>query len=243
MRDRELGRKPSETIGRLAKYFLYIGLSKRETEKRIGEFMLECDPGIVLLEWEDVIARSIRNAKKYPLLVLDSIPITKPEMEKIDALAGRQLRRLAFVLLCIAKYRCASTGERNMWVNSPDNEIMKMANVNTSISRQCMLFAKLRELGMIRFSRRVDNTSVEVLFAEDGETVLSVKDFRNLGYQYLMFHGEDYFVCSECGITERGNSSPNGGRKKKYCKACAVKIHTKQTVDSVMRERKKPQSA
>lgn len=184
-----------------------------------------------------MIARSIKNAKKYPLLVVDSIPITQPEMQKIDSLNGRQLRRLAFTLLCIAKYRCISSGEKNMWVNSKDNEIMKMANINTSIARQCMLFSKLRELGMIRFSRKVDNTSVEVLFAEDGDPAMLVRDYRNLGYQYLMYHGEDYYVCSECGITEKIKISPKGGRRKKYCKSCAAKIYTKQSVDSVMRKR------
>lgn len=194
-----------------------------------------------MLDWEEIIGRSIRLAKKRPLLVLDSIFITQPEMKRIDALDGRQLRRLAFTLLCIAKYRCAVVGERNMWVSTPDNEIMKMANVHTSIARQCALFAQLRDLGMIRFSRKVDNTSVEVLFAEDGETAMRVSDFRNLGYQYLMYHGEDYFVCSECGITERGKPSSSRGPKKKYCASCAAKIHTQQKVNSVMRKRKGPE--
>lgn len=199
--------------------------------------MTECDPRIVLLDWEGAIDRSIRAAKKYPLIILDSIVITRPEMETIESLSERQLQRLAFTLLCIAKFRRASSETQSMWVNCPDSEIMKMANINTSISRQCTMYAKLRELGMVRFSKRVDNTNVEVLFAQDGEPALFISDFRNLGYQYMMYHGENYFVCAECGITERNRPSNSSGRKKKYCKACAEKIMMKQTVNSVMRRR------
>lgn len=189
-----------------------------------------------MLEWENMIDRAIKLTKRYPLLIIDAIPITVPEMEKIDSIQGRQLRRLAFTLLCIAKFKNASSTEENMWVNTPDNEIMKMANINTSISRQCMLFSELRDMGMIRFSKCVDNTSVEVLFQEPGDIAMQVSDFRNLGYQYLKYHGEQYFVCSECGLTEKDNSSVRG-RKKKYCKSCAAKIHMRQKVNSVMKKR------
>ena len=201
------------------------------------QYMMESEPGIVMVDWDLVIDRIMKNAKKSKLIVLDHIDITKPEMECIEALRGRQLQRLAFTLLCIAKYRNAISDAPNMWVNTPDKDIMKMANINTSIKRQCSMFAALRDAGMIRFSSKVDNTSVEVLFACDGETALEVRDYRNLGYQYLMYHGEDYFVCEECGITEKCVSSQSRGRKKKYCQSCAARIHIRQTVNSVMRRR------
>lgn len=236
--EHDLGRKPSETIWRLAKYFLYIGLSKRETEKRIKQYMCECEPGIILIDWDAAIDRAIKSAKKNKLIILDHITITKTEMDKIDALRGRQMQRLAFTLLCVAKYRNAISDSPNMWVNTPDKDIMKMANINTSIKRQCAMFAELHDAGLIRFSKKVDNTSVEVLFSDDGDPALDIRDFRNLGYQYLMYHGEDYFVCEECGITEK-LATPQGsrGRRKKYCPSCAAKIHMKQMVDSVMRRR------
>lgn len=199
--------------------------------------MMECEPGIVMIDWDAAIERIMKNAKKNKLIILDHITVTKPEMERIDALSGRQLRRLAFTLLCVAKYRNATSDEPNMWVNTPDKDIMKMANINTSIKRQCAMFATLRDAGMIRFSNRVDNTSVEVLFAEDGDEALAVRDYRNLGYQYLMYHGEDYFVCEECGITEKCTATNHGGRKRKYCPSCAARIRMKQSIDSVMRGR------
>lgn len=200
--------------------------------------MAECDPGIILIDWDAAIERAIKSAKKNELIILDHITITKAEMDKIDSLSGRQLKRLAFTLLCVAKFYREISESQGMWVNTPDKEIMKMANINTSIKRQCAMFAELRDAGLIRFSNRVDNTSVEVLFAEDGEGVMEIHDYRNLGYQYLMFHGEDYFVCEECGITERAAAKTNNrGRRKKYCPNCAARVRMKQNVDSVMRGR------
>lgn len=140
--------------------------------------------------------------------------------------------------MCIAKYRSAASGKNITWVNTPSDEIMKMANVHTSIKRQSAMFSQLRDAGMIRFSNRVDNLNVEVLFAEPGDTALVIKDFRNLGYQYMMYHGEPYYVCEECGITERYTTPVNTkGRRNKYCRNCAAKIQMKQNVDSVMRGR------
>ena len=123
------------------------------------------------------------------------------------------------------------------WVNNKDNEIMAMANINTSIKRQGMMYRTLRECGMVQFSKKVDNTNVRVCFAEDGDVVMHVTDFRNLGYQYLKYHGEPYFECENCGITSKIND-PIKGNKIKYCSNCAIEIHTQQMVNSVMKRRK-----
>ena len=113
---------------------------------------------------------------------------------------------------------------------------MALANINTSIKRQGLMYWTLREAGMVQFSKKVDNTNVKVCFVEDGETILHITDFRNLGYQYLMYHGEPYFECANCGITTK-ISNPDNKRRQKYCNECAAKIHLQQRVASVMRHR------
>ena len=60
-----------------------------------------------------------------------------------------------------------------------------MANIKTSIKRQSLMFAELRNAGFIRFSKKIDNLNVQVLFMTPGETAIHIQDFRNLGYQYL----------------------------------------------------------
>lgn len=236
LKDKALGKKPYETLSRVAKYYTYKNYARKEVRRLLDEFLLQCEPTASLVTWSDTLDNAAKYAAKYPLIMIEEITITKPEMEKIDALPGKQLRRLAFSLLCIAKYLYAVSPNTSYWVGTPDNEIMKMANINTSIKRQSSMFGQLKDAGMIRFSKQIDNLSVQVLFAEEGETAVRITDFRNLGYQYMKYHGEPYFECAHCGLTDKIKSSTQR-RPQKYCAQCAVEIRTRQNVNSVMRLR------
>jgi len=231
-----LGKKPTETLGRIAKYYMYNGNTKAESREMLDAFLLSCEPNTSVTGWSDTLDRIVKNAEKYPLIVIDSVPVTKKEMECIQKVPGMQLQRLAFTLLCVAKYKKMTSEKNDYWVNTPDRDIMKMANIKTSVKRQSIMFGQLKDLGLIRFSKKVDNTSVQVLFAQDGETAIEVSDFRNLGYQYMNYFGGQYFICECCGIMDKYNDDDRG-RRRKYCESCSVKIRIKQSVDSVMRKR------
>lgn len=230
-----LGKKPFETLTRVAKYYLDNGYSKKDTRKMIEQFLLYCEPTASIPKWNDTLELALNKALKYDAIQIDSIDIYAEEMAKINSLEGKQIRRLAFTLLCLSKYWNIVNPNCDSWVNNKDSEIMRMANINTSIKRQSLMYHTLNELNMIQFSKRIDNTNIKVCFAENGETVMSITDFRNLGYQYLKYHGEPYFECVNCGLVVRQNT--NTGRKLKYCKDCATEIHTQQMVNSVMRQR------
>lgn len=236
LKDKALGKKPYETLSRVAKYYTYKNYTRKEVRRLLDEFLLQCEPTASLVTWSDTLDNAAKYAAKYPLIMIEEIIVTKPEMEKIDALPGKQLRRLAFSLLCIAKYLYAVSPNTSYWVGTPDNEIMKMANINTSIKRQSSMFGQLKDAGMIRFSKQIDNLSVQVLFVEDGETAVRITDFRNLGYQYMKYHGEPYFECANCGLTEKIRN-PSMGRPQKYCLQCAAEIQTIQKVNYVMRRK------
>lgn len=236
LKDKALGKKPYETLSRVAKYYTYKNYTRKEVRRLLDEFLLQCEPTASLVTWSDTLDNAAKYAAKYPLIMIEEITITKPEMEKVDALPGKQLRRLAFSLLCIAKYLYAVSPNTSYWVGTPDNEIMKMANINTSIKRQSSMFGQLKDAGMIRFSKQIDNLSVQVLFVEEGETAVRITDFRNLGYQYMKYHGEPYFECAHCGLTDKIKSATQR-RPQKYCAQCAVEIRTRQNVNSVMRLR------
>lgn len=233
----DLGKKPIETLTRVAKYYLENGYSKREIRKLLDTFMLQCDPMASLVHWSDALDKIAKSADKFPLIRLDGVDISDKELERIEMLGGKQIKRLAFTLLCVAKYWDAVSEQNNHWANSPDKEVMQMANINTSIKRQSAMFADLRSAGLIRFSKKIDNLNVQVLFIEPGKTAIHIQDFRNLGYQYLRHYGGPYFECVNCGITVK-SQDPTRGRRQKYCPSCAVELHTKQKVESVMRHRR-----
>lgn len=240
IQSRSLGNKPSETLTRVARYYIdnYDGADKKTIRDKLDVFLLQCDSTASIPKWSKMLDFATDWAFKHEAINIESITITKPEMDKIDSLSGKQIRRLAFVLLCLSKYWNMVNEQNDYWVNSKDNEIMSFANINTSIRRQCAMYATLKELGLIQFSKKVDNTNVRVCFATDGDTAMTITDLRNLGYQYLKYRGEPYFECVNCGITTK-YSNPVKGRSQKYCEACARDMYLKQTVNSVMRQRNK----
>ena len=236
IKNKSLGKKPSETFRRVARYYLDKGYNKRDVRNLLDIFLMRCDSSLSLAKWSDAMDHAVSRAQKYKAINIDGVDITKPEMEIIDSLEGKQIKRLAFTLLCLSKYWMSVIPDGDYWVNNRDNEIMATANINTSIKRQSMMYWTLHELGLIQFSRKVDSTNVRVCFAKNGDIAMRVTDFRNLGYQYLRFHGEPYFECESCGLTTK-ISAPNKGCKQRYCRDCAVAIHTKQMVNSVMKRR------
>lgn len=233
IREKMLGKKPYETILRVSKYYVHKGLSKKDARSKVEAFILSCDPSFPIHKWSDPLDGIIKTAFKKPIVILDGISVSKDEMDRIEKIEGKQARRLAFTLLCIAKYNVAVDPNTNYWVSTPDNEILRMANISTSVPRQCALFRQLRDNGFIQFSKQIDNLSVRVLFANDGEPAITITDFRNIGYQYMRYYGEPYFVCAHCGITSKRNN-PGVGRKQKYCNCCATEIRVKNKVNSVM---------
>jgi len=232
--NRQLGRKPTETLSRVARYYHQVeGYKKREVRDKLDDYLLQCDPGASLVKWSDRLDGLARSVDKYPLIDIVGVEITEDELRVIESLPGRQPRRLAFVLLCMAKYWCLANPKSNGWINTPDKEIMKMANINTSIRRQSLILHDMREAGIIRFSKKVDSLSIQVLFmTPDSQTVLHISDFRNLGNQYLQYCGESYLQCAQCGLTIKKQNN-----KHRYCSDCAAEMYVKKSVESVMRRR------
>lgn len=241
--DRELGKKPYETMCRVARYYIDQGYSKKDARSMLDKFLIQCDPYASLYKWEDTLDRAMNRALKYDSVNIDKIQISKNEIDIISSIKGKQIQRLAFTLLCIAKYWMIIRPYGDWWINEQDSEIMKMANINTSIKRQSMMFNSLYELGLIRFSRKIDGNSMRVCFADDtGTTAITVSDFRNLGYQYMKYTGEPFFECSNCGITVK-YKDPVKGKKQKYCPQCAIQISTKQRVNAVTQHRERAKIA
>ncbi len=234
---KNLGDKPFETLYRVAKYYIDEGYKKSDVRKLLDAFLLRCDSYASLPKWSDTLDRALAKAMKYDTIMIEKIVVTDKELTKINAIEGKQLKRLAFTLLCLAKYFDAINPECNHWVSCSDGDIMHMANINTSIKRQSLMYHTLNKLGLVQFSKKVDNTSVRVCFIEDGEPAFEVTDMRNLGYQYLMCCGDTgYMKCQNCGMTVKCTNLAKG-RKQKYCTGCAASIDLRHRIESVMRRR------
>lgn len=231
-----LGSKPTQTLRRVAGYYYENNYSKKEVRRLLENFLISCDPSVSLIKWSDSLDRIMKGVGKKQSINVSGVDVTAPEIATIQKLSSVRTQRLAFTILCIAKYWDAVSKTNHHWTNTPDNEVFKMANIHESIKRQSIMFGDLIRSGLIKQSKRVDNLNVQVTFIEPGETVLHITDFRNLGNQYRRFIGEPFFECQNCGLVIREKTS-GSGPKTKYCPSCAAKVQAQQKVNYVMRNR------
>ena len=229
---RQLGKDPVKTLFILARYYRQaLGFKKVAVRKKLSEFLLQCDPSCVLVHWADILDKLAKGSGKHPLTQIDSISITEAELVVVKAAGSPQRSRLLFALLCVAKFWNAKHPQNNGWVNIEDREIMTLANINTSVVRQCRLLRELRDSGCIRFSRRVNNLNIKVECIQyDSPTAIQISDFRSLGSQYQAFLGEAFIQCQQCGLTTKKTSN-----SRKYCTECASDMYIQKSVASVMR--------
>lgn len=242
--EKNLGKHPSDTMRMIARYYIDNGLSRSEVAERMVEFLQVCMPDVVVSKWKQMLTSAYKAAQKQPAVDIDSVVVTKGELAAINALPANHIRqkRLAFTLLCLAKYWRARNAEYDNWVLTTETDTMEMANIRASMRERCKLFHDLNEAGLIRLPRKVDGKFVQVCFAEDdGEPALTITDFRNLGNQYMMYNGQPFFVCANCGAVTKIDN-PKSRKPQKYCHECAGKVQIRQNIASVMRCRQRVNS-
>lgn len=211
--------KPFTTLSILAKYYYHLGYRKKRITSLLIDFMVQNYPRYENNnpDWNSNIERIANNAGKYTLYEIDGVWITQSEIDTITNIHNKVLERLIFTFLCLAKLGNIKNEQNNGWVNVCDKEIFALARITCNLQDRDVKIGKLRKLGLLELPKRNDNLSCRVTFIDDeSKKVFQVCDFRELGYEYLKYKGENYIRCNECGILTKGNKN----NTKKYCSSC-----------------------
>lgn len=215
--------KPMVSLFTIAKYYCHHkGYKCKKIESALHDFaskhILEYSQG--RLYWNDLIERMSKNAANFPLREIDGVWITANEFKTIQSLNNKVLERLAFTMLCIAKFNNRCNPNNDNWVRTSDKEVFNLARVVDPVNARRGRIEILYRNGLIKLSD-VFNGSYRVEFLdEESDGVLFVSDFRELGYEYRKLKGENFIRCAECGVLIKGNK--NGTRK--YCATCAAPV-------------------
>ena len=227
-----VGRKPFFTLSIIAKYYYYcLNYKKSKIEMLLNDFMFKnysIGYQSYRLSWQDTIEKIVKKVNNYTLLELDGVKITKSELKTISGIGNPNKERVMFTILCLAKFGIARNPQSNGWVNTDSKEIFKMARVSCKAKERELYIGDLCDRGLLELPKRNDNVSLRVTFIDDGDEELFVSDFRELGYEYLKYKGENFIRCAECGILTRGNKYGN----KRYCKDCAA--YTPQKIKTIV---------
>ena len=209
------------TVFILARYYRTEKHKKRKAiEKELEQFLeSKCITyQTKKIYWKNIIEKAADKAMKKPLQIVDGVRITKAEINTISSIGNKALEKLAFTLLCLAKYRDILNKKNNSWVNYDFKEIFTLARISCPATERPLYINKLYNLGMLSFSKKVDNTSVRVNYICDAsDFALFVSDFRELGYEYLKYQGENYIRCADCRVLIKGSKKGN----RRYCSKCA----------------------
>lgn len=209
-------------------------LRKKEIMKELNSFMESNYPRYNQVDWSASLEKYANTAGKYPLCECKGVWITENELKTIEEIHDNVLERLAFTLLCLAKFRNFKSPDNHNWVNYSNGEIYSMACINTAAFEKDIKLNKLRELGLIEYAKKVNNLNIQVLYLHnDGKQKLFISDFRKLGYEWRLYKGEKYIRCADCGILTKRKTN-----NQRYCKDCSDKIKNERQ-KNIMRERRK----
>ena len=65
LKDKALGKKPYETLSRVAKYYTYKNYTRKEVRRLLDEFLLQCEPTASLVTWSDTLDNGRRCADHH----------------------------------------------------------------------------------------------------------------------------------------------------------------------------------
>lgn len=216
--------KPYYDLQIMARYLYYVnGYRKKRIEKKLLSFLNDnyIPYRTNKLDWADTVESIAAKAGKYPLSEIDSVSITQSELDSISKLESPKHQRVAFTLLCIAKFGNMKNAKNNGWVNTELKEIFKIARVSATIVQQDYIIGDLGIAGLLEFPKQNGNLSSRVTFINDNSPiVLDVPeiDFMELSYAYRKYCGENIIRCKNCGILTPGGKT----KRKKYCNNCSA---------------------
>ena len=230
-----VGKKPSYTLSLLARYMKQVEKKKDEVIfEYLDSFMSKHANGYNSVLWGNKIQSCVKKAKKNKLNQIDYIGITQKELDIIAKLKNEKQERLAFTMLCYAKYYNTINEMNNNWINVSLTDLFKSARVYSEkgVSNRLMIndikdkidiqfidekTKKVKNKKWMELALLVSSTNIKLNFIdnESDEYTIKITDFRELGYEYLLYKGLNYGRCRECGILFK-KLKPN----KLYCSTC-----------------------
>lgn len=155
-------------------------------------------------EYSKFISDCIKKAVKKPFYSVDSVKITKKEMNIIAKQNNLRYEKILFVLLCMAKAQRDSYGFDNGLTLYNITELFKSARVSVPVDEREKILHEFLKLELIGLPIKNDTKCLFVKFVdnieEDIVLELNEQDCGELAYAYLKYTGKGKIVrCSKCG--------------------------------------------
>lgn len=231
----------NKSIWNAAIYYTQLNpVDKDDVFWKIVEFMNKNYNNFMYQGYVDIINKDINKAYKYRIKDVNSINITKSEMDKIMSLNDIRKEKIAFVILALAKYQNAESQRDNDTFYAKTSEIFKFARVVVSAKDRDAYFGFAYKEGLLKQNFSIGYNALTAAFVDhdEDEVVLTLDeyDYLELAYAYLNYKNGGYKRCKACGrwfkpknnqmnILYCSNHRPsysNIGIIEKSCKECGA---------------------
>lgn len=142
------------------------------------------------------------------------IPIYENELKFISTLPTDKQKKLMFTFFAVARYM-----DCDGWINKKTSkdisEVFKLANIILTADKRNELLHELYINDHILFGKKVNNLNIRVKLDDSGGIAYKIKEFNNLGNQYIGNFKNGYKQCKKCGKIIRITGTNN-----QYCKKC-----------------------
>jgi hypothetical protein len=222
-------KKPTNTIAVLIKYYYNKGMDKVQIREEIDLFMKKNYTDFNAASWQKTLDNMVKTyAKdKYKLIDIDSVNITKGELDTIRTVNNVKLEKLLFVYMVYAKVLNKINDKNNNWVNKDTNLMFKTMKLTETGKQQKLIVKDLCDKGYLQVPVKVNGTSLRVNFInEQSEIVYVLKDFDNIDLAYAQLIGENIGSCEKCGALIKQTTS-----NKKYCSECSKEVDREKARD------------
>ena len=233
---------PTNTIRKLARYNFYVlKYGQVRNYNAIVEYMSKNYQDFSEFAYQKDILGCIRDVEKTPWKDIDTIGITRGEIDTILALDDIRKQKIAFVLLCTAKYRDSYNDNNGHKTDISVTDLYKMARVVLPQKERTVFLHFLVRDNLVEKHTFAGVKNKKVLFVSENANdavVLTLReiDFLELAYVYMDYIGGHigYGSCELCGrMIKHSKTKP-----KKYCERCAKDVLTEQKRQWAERNRK-----
>lgn len=184
--------------------------------------------------YSNIISDCIKKAVKRPFYHIDSVKITKKEMDVIMVQNNLRYEKILFVLLCMAKVQKISYGFDNGLISYNITDLFKTARVSVPVDERENILHEFLKLELIGLPVKNDTKCLFIKFMDESEDdvvlELNEQDCGELAYTYLKYSGKGKVSrCSKCKKLIK--QSKKFGDMCKGCKDSPIDIKTKWCID------------
>ena len=213
-------------IGYVTRYQLYtLGYDDQYNYARTVEWMKRNHANFDESTYSNLISDAVKQAHKRPFYNIDSIKITKQELEIVSSLNDLRAEKVLFVLLCMAKQQSVSSGFINGLVKYSLSELCKAAKISVPTDEREYILYNIIQHGFLGYPKKNNTQCLIVNFIDmDGDVVLDIGEngCKDVVYEYLSWknNGHGYGRCEFCGRVIKQSKSNH----KRFCKECSTVI-------------------